>query len=150
MKTFSGSVKVKVAVGMKARINPLELEGQLHDGKEFVIAGDPNVICGIECVPLNHLDGTRFSANYDLSMLQITDTDTGDLTVRAHIGNCPRSTGAHGRPFDLATFGENTLSEEDRKRLRSIGEQCRRSGRQNDLYLLNFMEYPPSNNTHGS
>ena len=74
MKSFSGSVKVKVAVGMKARINPQEIEGKLHGGKEFVIAGEPNQICGTECVPLNNLDGTRFSANYNLSMLQITDT----------------------------------------------------------------------------
>lgn len=74
MKTISGSVKVKVAVGMKARINPSEIEGRINAGKEFVIAGEPNMICGTECVPLNNLDGTRFSANYDLSMLQITDT----------------------------------------------------------------------------
>ena len=74
MQSFNGSVMVKVAVGMKARINPAEFEGKLHAGKEFVIAGEPNEICGTECVPLNNLDGTRFSANYNLSMLQITDT----------------------------------------------------------------------------
>lgn len=73
-KKFGGSVMVKVAVGMKVRIKPSEVEGKMHKGKEFVIAGEPNQICGTECVPLNHLDGSRFSANYDLSMLQVTDT----------------------------------------------------------------------------
>lgn len=72
MKKFSGSVKVKVSKGMKVRINPKEIEGKINSGKEFVIAGDVNVICGTECVPLNNLDGTRFSANYDLSMLEVT------------------------------------------------------------------------------
>lgn len=74
MKEFKGSVSVKVSKGMKVRINPIEIEGKLNFGKQFVVDGDPNVICGTECVPLNNLDGSRFSANYDLSMLQVTDT----------------------------------------------------------------------------
>lgn len=81
MKTIHGSVKVKVAIGMKARINPDEIEGKIHAGKEFIIAGEPVDICGTECVALNNLDGTRFSANYDLSMLQITDLDRAKVTV---------------------------------------------------------------------
>lgn len=74
MKSFSGSVKVKVESGMKVRVNPNELEGKIHKGKEFVIDGLPRDLCGTEVVALNNIDGTRFSAAYDLSMLQITDT----------------------------------------------------------------------------
>lgn len=72
-KIFSGSVKVKVKQGMKARINPAEFEGKRHKGKEFVIAGEPRELCGTEVVALDNIDGTRFSAAYDLSMLEITD-----------------------------------------------------------------------------
>lgn len=74
MKTFSGSVQVKVEKGMKAQINPEEIEGKIHKGKEFVIAGLPRDLCGTEVVALNNLDGSRFSAGYNLSMLVITDT----------------------------------------------------------------------------
>jgi hypothetical protein len=74
MKTFSGSVQVKVEKGMKARINPEELEGKKHKGREFVVDSLPRDLCGTEVVALNNLDGTRFSASYDLSMLEITDT----------------------------------------------------------------------------
>jgi len=74
MEKFNGSVQVKVKAGMKVQINPKEFEGKLHAGKQFVIAGEPNIICGAECVPLVNLDGSRFSANYDLSMLQVTST----------------------------------------------------------------------------
>jgi hypothetical protein len=74
MKTFSGSVQVKVEKGMKARINPEELEGKKHRGKEFIVDSLPRDLCGTEVVALNNLDGTRFSASYDLSMLEITDT----------------------------------------------------------------------------
>jgi hypothetical protein len=70
---FNGTVKVKVAVGMKARINPKMIEGRIHKGKEFVIASDPRILCGTEVVALNKSDGSRFSAGYDLSMLEITD-----------------------------------------------------------------------------
>lgn len=59
-------------MGMKARINPAEMEGKIHIGKEFVIASEPRDLCGTEVVALNNLDGTRFSAGYALSMLQIT------------------------------------------------------------------------------
>lgn len=74
MKTFSGSVQVKVEKGMKARINPEELEGKKHKGREFIVDSLPRDLCGTEVVALNNLDGTRFSASYDLSMLEITDT----------------------------------------------------------------------------
>jgi hypothetical protein len=74
MKTFYGSVQVKVEKGMKARINPEELEGKKHKGKEFIVDSLPRDLCGTEVVALNNMDGTRFSASYDLSMLEITDT----------------------------------------------------------------------------
>lgn len=74
MSDFSGSVQVKVEKGMKARINPNEIEGKMHRGKEFVIDSEPRNLCGTEVVALNNIDGSRFSAGYDLSMLQITDT----------------------------------------------------------------------------
>lgn len=74
MKSFSGSVKVKVESGMKVRVNPNELEGKINKVKEFVIDGLPRDLCGTEVVALNNIDGTCFSAAYDLSMLQITDT----------------------------------------------------------------------------
>jgi len=73
-KKFNGSVQVKVAIGMKARINPNEVEGRIHKGKEFIVDSLPRELCGTEVVALNNLDGSRFSAGYDLSMLQITDT----------------------------------------------------------------------------
>jgi hypothetical protein len=73
---FSGSVRVKVKPGMKARINPAEIEGKFHKGKEFIVAGEPRILCGSEVVALNNKDGSRFSAEYDLSMIEITDMDT--------------------------------------------------------------------------
>ena len=42
-------------------------------GNEFLIASEPRELCGTEVVALNNLDGSRFSAGYDLSMLEITD-----------------------------------------------------------------------------
>lgn len=74
MNDFSGTVSVKVEKGMKARINPNEFEGRLHKDKEFIIDSMPRDLCGTEVVALNNIDGSRFSAGYDLSMLQITDT----------------------------------------------------------------------------
>jgi len=73
-KVISGSVRVSVRVGMKARINPECFEGRKHKGKEFVVSGEPRELCGTEVVALDNLDGSRFSPAYDLSMLQITDT----------------------------------------------------------------------------
>lgn len=70
---FGGTVTVKVKPGMKARINPAEIEGKIHEGKEFVVAGEPRDLSGTEVVALNNLDGSKFSAGYDLSMLQITE-----------------------------------------------------------------------------
>lgn len=61
---------------MKARIQLSELEGQIHKGKEFVVASEVKEICGAEVVALNHLDGTAFSASYDIDMLEITDINT--------------------------------------------------------------------------
>ena len=75
MTQFSGTVKVKVEVGMKARINPNEIVGRMYKGKEFVIDSVPRDLCGTEVVALNNLDGSRFSAAYDLSMLEITDAN---------------------------------------------------------------------------
>ena len=72
-KVFNGSVKVKVKVGMTAQINPKEIEGKIHKGKLFIIDSEPRILCGTEVVALKNLDGTRFSAGYDLSMLEITD-----------------------------------------------------------------------------
>lgn len=74
MKTFSGSVHVKVEKGMKARINPNYIEGKKHKGKTFIIDGLPRDLCGTEVVALNNTDGSRFSAGYELAMLEITDT----------------------------------------------------------------------------
>lgn len=72
MSGFCGTVKVKL--GMKARINPEEIEGRIYKDKEFIVSGLPRELCGTEVVALNNLDGSRFSAAYDLSMLEITDT----------------------------------------------------------------------------
>ncbi len=72
-KQFSGTVMVKVAIGMKVRVNPSEIVGSLNIGKVFIIDSLPRVICGTEVVALNNSDGTRFSAAYQLSMLQITE-----------------------------------------------------------------------------
>lgn len=77
MKEFNGTVKVAVKVGMKARINPKEFEGRIHAGKEFVISGEPRDLCGTEVVALSNLDGSRFSAGYDMSMLEITSVNIG-------------------------------------------------------------------------
>lgn len=74
MKSFEGSVVVTVSPGMTVRISPEEIVGKIHKDKEFIIAGEVREICGTECVPLNNLDGTRFSAAYDLSMLQVVST----------------------------------------------------------------------------
>ena len=74
MTEFKGSVQVKVKAGMKARINPAFTEGKIHKGRVFTIDGEPRDLCGTEVVGLRNTDGSRFSAGYDLSMLQITDT----------------------------------------------------------------------------
>lgn len=74
-KQFNGTVKVKVEIGMKARINPEEFEGRIHKGKQFVIAGEPRDLCGTQVVALDNMDGSRFSAGYDMSMLEITDVN---------------------------------------------------------------------------
>ncbi|AMO55670.1 hypothetical protein GZ77_08930 [Endozoicomonas montiporae] len=73
MERIEGSVQVKVMPGMKARINPEEIEGKKNKGKEFVIASEPRNLCGTIIVALDNLDGSRFSPAYDLSMLEITD-----------------------------------------------------------------------------
>jgi len=73
MNDFSGTVKIKVKKGMKARIIPSAMEGKIHQGKEFIIGGEPRVLCGTEVVPLLNLDGSRFSACYNLAMLEVTD-----------------------------------------------------------------------------
>jgi hypothetical protein len=77
MSTFSGTIKVKVTEGMKVRINPSEIVGRIHKGKEFTVAGEPRDLCGTEVVALNNEDGSRFSACYDLSMLQVVNTEEG-------------------------------------------------------------------------
>jgi len=76
MEGFTGSVQVKVKAGMKCQIDPREMAGQIHKGKIFTIASEPRELCGTTVVALNEEDGSRFSAGYDLSMLQITDTAT--------------------------------------------------------------------------
>ena len=73
-KEFSGSVKVKVQIGMRAKINTEFPDGKIHKGREFIIDSMPRVLCGSEVVALNKPDGSRFSPAYDLSMLLITDT----------------------------------------------------------------------------
>lgn len=70
---FTGTVTTKTRVGMKVRIKTDCVEGKLHMGNEFLIASEPRELCGTEVVALNNLDGSRFSAGYDLSMLEITD-----------------------------------------------------------------------------
>jgi len=70
---IKGTVVVKAKKGMKVRIKPSEIEGKTHKGKEFIIDGEPRLLCGTEVVPLNNLDGSRFSAAYDMSMLEVTD-----------------------------------------------------------------------------
>jgi hypothetical protein len=76
-KVITGTVKVTVKQGMKARIDPEYREGEIHKGREFIVSSDPRELCGTEVVALENLDGSRFSAAYDLSMLQITDTMEG-------------------------------------------------------------------------
>ena len=71
---FSGKIKVNVSIGMRVQINPSEIEGRIHKGKEFIVDSEPRVLCSTEVVALNHLDGSRFSASYDLSMLEVTNT----------------------------------------------------------------------------
>jgi len=68
-----GKVMVEVSRGMEARIKPEEIEGKRHKGKLFIVDSEPRVLCGAEVVALNNSDGSRFSAAYDLSMLEITD-----------------------------------------------------------------------------
>jgi hypothetical protein len=60
---------------MSCRIKESEIQGRINKGREFIINGEARDLCGTEVVPLNNLDDTRFSANYDLSMLEITDTN---------------------------------------------------------------------------
>ena len=55
---------------VRVKINPSEHEGMLHLGKVFIVVGEPRMVCGTKCVALDNLDGSRFSAAYDLSMLQ--------------------------------------------------------------------------------
>lgn len=83
MKKFSGSVKVKVKRGMRVRINPLEPEGRKHLDKEFIVAGEPRILCDTEVVALNNVDGARFSTAYNLAMLQVTDTANVDGSFKA-------------------------------------------------------------------
>lgn len=72
-KSFGGTVKVKVKKRMKAQIKLSEMEGRMHKGKVFVIASEPRDLCGTEVVALDNADGSRFSAGYDLSMLEIIE-----------------------------------------------------------------------------
>ena len=71
---FTGTVKVKVAIGMLVRIKPEEIEGKIHKNKIFIIDSLPRDLCGTEVVALNNADSTRFSAGYNLSMLEVIDT----------------------------------------------------------------------------
>lgn len=72
-RQFTGQVTTTPRVGMKAQIKTCYVEGKLHMGNEFTIASVPREICGTWVVALNNQDGSRFSAAYDLSMLEITD-----------------------------------------------------------------------------
>ncbi|TNC80269.1 MAG: hypothetical protein C9356_15185 [Oleiphilus sp.] len=74
MTKFSGTIRVNVRPGMKARINPETIEGQQYQGTEFIIASEPRESGGLVVVALNELDGTEFCEGYALSLLQITDT----------------------------------------------------------------------------
>lgn len=71
--SFSGSVATTPKVGMKAQIKPSSVEGKAHLGKEFTVASEPRVLCGMWVVALNNKDGSRFSSGYDIDMLEITD-----------------------------------------------------------------------------
>ena len=73
MKSFKGRVMADLKEGMKVQIKPSEIAGKHHKGKEFVVAGEARELCGTEVIALNNIDGTRFSAGYDISMLEITD-----------------------------------------------------------------------------
>lgn len=70
---FTGRVTTTPRVGMKAQIKTCYVEGKLHMGNEFTIASAPRELCGTWVVALNNEDGSRFSAGYDLSMLEISD-----------------------------------------------------------------------------
>jgi len=59
--------------GKQCKIKESELEGRINKGKEFVIDGDARNLCGTDVVPLNNLDGSRFSSAYDFSMLEIIE-----------------------------------------------------------------------------
>jgi hypothetical protein len=78
-KAFTGRITTTIKPGMKVQIQPDEFDGRIHKGKEFVVAGDPRGLCGTEVVALHNLDGSRFSAAYDLSMLEITDINTDSM-----------------------------------------------------------------------
>ena len=58
-------------ISTRVRINPQEFEGRIHKGKEFIVDSIPRNVCGTEVVALNHANGARFSAAYNLSMLEI-------------------------------------------------------------------------------
>lgn len=45
----------------------------MHKGKEFIVNSDVREVCGTAVVALNHVDGSRFSAAYDMGDLEITD-----------------------------------------------------------------------------
>ena len=72
MRKFSGRVTTTPRIGMKVQIKRCCVEGKLHIGNEFTIASSPRELCGTWVVALNNSDGSRFSAGYDLSMLEIT------------------------------------------------------------------------------
>ena len=72
-REFSGSVKIKVKKGMMVRINPNEIEGKIHLGKLFIINSEVRTLCGTEVVSLLTSSGARFSAAYNLEMLEVTD-----------------------------------------------------------------------------
>ena len=72
-KTFSGRITTTPRNGMEVQIKTNLVEGKLHLGKKFTIASEAREVCGTWVVALNNADGTRFSAAFDLSMLEITD-----------------------------------------------------------------------------
>jgi len=61
---------VSLKIGVIVIINPEEIEGRLHNGKQFIVNSDSRDLCGTQVVALNNMDGSRFSAGYDLSRLQ--------------------------------------------------------------------------------
>lgn len=77
-EVIKGTVQIRVQVGMEVRVKEDLIEGKKYFGRRFTIDSEPRDLCGTEVVALkDSITGERFSAAYDLSMLEVTDPRTG-------------------------------------------------------------------------